>query len=339
MPDFSKIQQNSINEWRQLHQDSGAMVMSDEAVVSAILTEFFMTGKIYPGFESIVGQAPVVKSGSVFTNSLIQNNTSEWQDVNSNRKANLSPTQQRALDFLCQMTSDASRNMEAQERRDGWDNDIANFFKECFNTEYAKSNVKKAISSTQKDINALENTALNANSTQISFEEIFYKQRGVEFDIKLINLCDEKAKAMADVQSVKDCINNIKKKLKKSLVNNIGNAIETRDYGNGKIARTQGEFAILDTLQFLGIKKQEDINRMLSEIEENNVNSDAFTKYGKDIRLEKDDKGNWVINVTNASENEANLDELRDQLIDGGFGEEAVSTEENDSVAEFVYAW
>lgn len=40
------------------------------------------------------------------------------------------------------------------------------------------------------------------------------------------------------------------------------------------------------------------------------------------------------LNITNASENEANLDELRDQLIDGGFGEEALSTEENDSVAD-----
>lgn len=314
MPDFNKIQQNSINEWRQLHQNMGGMVLSDDAVASAILMEFFTTGKIYPGFEDLVKVSPTDKSESIFATTGILPVGQGWAGCD-NSELNLSPTQQKAMDFLRQMTNDASKNMELQERRDGWDNDIANFFKECFNTEYAKSNVQKAISSTKKDMQILESTAIRANSTQISFEEVFYKQRGVEFNIKQINLCDEKAKAMADVQSVRDCINGIKQKLKNSLVNNVGNAIATRDYGNGKIARTQGEFAIIDTLQFLGITNQGDINRLLSEVEAKNTNSAVFSKYGKDMKLEKDDKGNWVINVTNASGERSPILQEHAQLI------------------------
>ena len=66
MSDFNKIQQNSINEWRQLHQNMGGMVLSDDAVASAILMEFFTTGKIYPGFEDLVKVSPTDKSESIF---------------------------------------------------------------------------------------------------------------------------------------------------------------------------------------------------------------------------------------------------------------------------------
>lgn len=229
-----------------------------------------------------------------------------WQTKNIEPK--YSKEEAAAMQFLKQMVSSADANMDYQDKHEGYISKwVVNLVKEAGNTVYAKSNVKKAISDTKSDIIVLENAASGQidkdfTGNKLTFKEAFRTQRGVEFDEKKILNCEEKSKEMANVQLAKDITDKLKNTLDRATVNNASNT--------GMVDANE---AIKDTLMFLGVKKQSDINNILKNIETKHRDDDVIKKYGGDFRIAKNKAGKYMIYRTakDGYPAEATMEELQ----------------------------
>ena len=278
--------------------------MADEAVISIMLQEMEKTGVVYPGFESLA--KPNFSKGkeskkptnapSVFTQSpeTSEKGFPSYQTSTNN----LNPNYQLALDYLEQMLSRAKENMYIQDKTEGWLSGAAvwDAIKNTYNLKHSSKSVNQAISDMEYDINRLKMAAAGQisysfNGEAVNFEEEFYIRRGVEFDTKKIRECDEKSKDMAQAETIKSVIGE----LKKQLVNAASGTVTERMSGSS-------ERALMNVFQLLcanqnGAINVNAVNKILSKIEAENAGNEAF-KYGTGIKLEKNEKGEYHINVT-----------------------------------------
>ncbi|MDR1167495.1 MAG: hypothetical protein LBK53_01210, partial [Heliobacteriaceae bacterium] len=220
-------------------------------------------------------------------------NTTGFEKKSLNSKFQFNPSlysesEQTAMKFLNDMTSDANKNMFIQYEKDGAVAYAVNLWKECFNTEYAKSNVQRAISDTKEDIfmfemaakGLLDYTSYSGQPVSVTFAETFKKRRGVEFSEANIKDCEEKANVMVQVQSTTDLIKSLKDNLGASYANNVHNNTSRA-----------GEKAVLNTLSVLGIKNKDEINEILKNVEEANKDNPLIKEYGGNFQVYKDEKG------------------------------------------------
>ena len=267
------------------------MEMPDDKAVSIMLQEMEASGVVYAGFESLV-KKPSNTSNSNDSPSLFGWGNNLPTPHQSNYAYDM------AIKYLQDMTNSAQRNMDIQDLKQGvisgasaWD-----LFKNVFNTEYSSKNINKAISSSRKDIERLKLAStgqlVGFMGKNIGFEEEFAKLRGVEFDVKKIKKCDADAKNLAQARTTKKIFDGVKAEL---------NSAST---GSVRTRGTEGD-ALIGVFSILcvndnGAINVNAVNQMLADIEKANDGNECF-KYGKDLRLEKNDNGEFEFRVTKAN--------------------------------------
>lgn len=238
------------------------------------------------------------------------NNTLGWEKF-ANPKPKYTKFEKTAVEFLTQMTSDASHNISTQDAKDGFISKwIVNLYKETVNSTNAKSNVKKAIEDTKQDISQLALAASGALDSQdwrgkvnkVTFEDTFKKLRGVEFNETNIQNCQKKAVEMANVQTMKDMTDKLKQTLDSATVNSVQNA-----------GYADANAAIMNTFKMLGMGSTGKINAALKDIEEKCKDNPEINKYGGDFRISKNKAGKYIIYRTakNGLPAEATMEELQ----------------------------
>ena len=233
MSSYNIQQQNVINQFRSTN--GLGLVLSDDAVVELMLKEMEKSGKVYPGFESlaisvialdktageqnIFGLPIVTTDDSLFS---ITRSTSQYHTLN--------PTsgQARAINFLNAIVNGAVNIVDERDKEGGDLSDATNYWKELWNDEYSRSNVKKQINKTLADVEQLEKAARGecfvsfiGKETPISFEEMFMQRRGVEFNEKAIADCEQKSQEYARVKNAYDTIERVKQNLHSATVGNL----------------------------------------------------------------------------------------------------------------------
>lgn len=303
MSELTVQQKQSIDAYRKAHNQ---YILNDEAIVSLMQKEMNATGVVYKGFENL---APKKNTAEPKSNSAFSNGFNTKQDVipqwQTKTEPEFSPVEKEAVDFLKDMTSSADNDIKTQDRQEGFFSRAFNASKELFNTENAKSNISSSINDTIRDVYLLESAARGEFkdwSGEYTFEEVFKRQRGVDFNEENILKCSEKAQEMAGVQAQKDAVDRLKSILSSTTVNNASNS-GLLDANN----------SIKTAFQYLGVKKQADINNILKNISEKYKDDPVIQKYGGDFALSKNKAGKYMIYRTDKSggRSEATMEELQ----------------------------
>lgn len=291
MSEFSVQQQKAINEYRS--KNNLGYVISDAEVASIMQKEMKKTGKIYPGFESLA----TGKSGSTDNKSNVFGtgfNSADDMGVSVEKSCpevphpRISPTpaQQFTIDFLKNITGDAKDIVDQREKEAGVLSSVVNTWKEIFDKELAKSTITKEIKTAQDDIMLLEAAAngrsVNKNyftgeTNSTSFEEMFKKRRGVDFNEEAIADCDEKSNTFARVKTASEMINTIKSEL----------AEATKGDVTSQMNPEKSSAAIVKAFNLSGLTKAKDMNAVLKQIEEKYKDNPDIKKFGGNLRLEK----------------------------------------------------
>lgn len=325
MSEYSVQQQKIISQFRQAN--NLGFVISDDEVVSIMQKEMQKTGRIYPGFENLA----VSKKGNKETKKLNQptpmNSNNNLFGVNgvkdlligvtlersSNNYATMTPSQSQsdAINFLKDITAEADTIVKERENEAGALSNLVNTWQEIFNNEYAKSTVKKEISKTKQDLILLEKAAKGepisydfiGNPEISTFEETFRNTRGVVFNEKNIQECQEKAQNYAQVKTAVEMINRTKSNL----------SFATKGDVASQMSPENASQAIIDAFKLSGVNSKEEINKTLKAINEKYKDHPDVKKYGGDFRIAKNKQGNYVIYRTaqNGYPAEATNEELK----------------------------
>ena len=299
MSEFSVQQQKAINEYRS--KNNLGYVISDAEVASIMQKEMKKTGKIYPGFESLA----TGKSGSTDNKSNVFGtgfNSADDMGVSVEKSCpevphpRISPTpaQQFTIDFLKNITGDAKDIVDQREKEAGVLSSVVNTWKEIFDKELAKSTITKEIKTAQDDIMLLEAAAngrsVNKNyftgeTNSTSFEEMFKKRRGVDFNEEAIADCDEKSNTFARVKTASEMINTIKSEL----------AEATKGDVTSQMNPEKSSAAIVKAFNLSGLTKAKDMNAVLKQIEEKYKDNPDIKKFGGNLRLEKNSQGQPIV--------------------------------------------
>ena len=306
MSEYSVQQQKIISQYRQ--SNNLGFVMSDDEVVSIMQKDMQKTGKVFPGFEHLAqslkkndSQSLLVRDSqaNVFGRGFINDrNIGISLERQVKDYATIQPTQQQAeaINFLKDITSQASSIVNERDKESGALSDAVNTWKEYFNKEYARSSVKENISKTQQDLVFLEKSAkgeplsydLLGNPIVSSFEEIFKRTRGVEFNEKNIQECKEKAEEYVKIRTSVEIIDKIKQKL----------ALSTKGDIKSQMSPEDSSEAIISAFRLAGVNSKEEINKTLAEISEKYKDHSYIKKYGGDFKLAKNKAGKYVIKRT-----------------------------------------
>ena len=328
MGEYNIQQQKIISQYRQAN--NLGFVITDEEVVSIMQKEMQKTGKVYPGFENLAvvkKEVKDTKEPKTQPSPLAPSNTSNLfgagfnKDLSlgvtversSNNYATLTPTQTQAntINFLKDITSEASSIVNEQDKKSGAISSLVNFWQENFNKQYSKSYVKGQISQTQQDLILLEKSAKGepisydflGNPTILSFEETFRKSRGVEFNEANIQDCTQKAQEFAQVKTAVEMINSTKQNL----------ALATKGDLSSQMNPEKSSAAIINAFKLSGVNSPSEINKTLADINEKYKDHPDVQKYGGDFRLAKNKQGKYVIYRTakNGLPAEATNEELK----------------------------
>ena len=313
MSEYSVQQQKIISQYRQ--SKNLGYVITDDEVVSIMQKEMQKTGKVYPGFENLAvstkgnkdaakteSSTPVSQNKNLFeiggAKDLSIGVTLERTNQNY---ATLTPTQSQteAINFLKDITTDADTTVKEREKESGVLSTVVNGWQEVFNKEYAKTTVKNEITKTKQDLIQLEKASKGepiaydflGNPKVATFEETFKKTRGVEFNEKNIQDCQEKAQDYAQVKTAVEMINKTKENL----------SFATKGDLTSQMSPEKSSKAIIDAFKLAGVNSKEEINKTLKDINEKYKNHPDVKKYGGDFRLGKNKQGKYVIYRTDKS--------------------------------------
>lgn len=315
MSEYSIQQQKIIDQYRQ--NNNLGYVISDDAVVSIMQKEMLSTGKIYPGFENLVDSnysKPLSSNEQLSLFGLNAGNQNLYPGISIEHTGSTiqaTEAQLYAINFLKEITTQADTNVKEREKEAGPISAIVNFFQEKFNEEYSKSHVKGEITKTKADLILLE-AAANGESldygfwvdpTKQSFEKTFKDRRGVDFSEENINNCIQKAHEFAQIKTIYDMINTVKESLSATTIGDVKSQMNPQ----------KSTAAIIKAFQMSGINSVSEINKTLADIENQYKNHPDIMKYGGNFRLEKNNKGQYVIMRTtpNGRNVEATNEELK----------------------------
>lgn len=325
MSEYSLQQQNIISQYRQ--SNNLGFVISDDEVVSIMQKEMQKTGKVYPGFENLAVSkknnneskkadipSPIAPNNNLFGAVGIKDlSIGVTLERSKNNYATILPTQSQtdAINFLKDITNEADAIVKEQDKESGVLSSVVNTWQELFNKEYAKSTVKKELSKTQQDIALLEKSSKGepiaydflGNPKVSTFEETFRSTRGVEFNEKNIQDCQEKAQDYAQVKTAVEIINKTKSKLSFTTKGDVASQMNPESASR----------AIIDAFKLAGVNSKEEINKTLKDINEKYKDHPDVKKYGGDFRLAKNKQGKYVIYRTaqNGYPAEATNEELK----------------------------
>lgn len=313
MSEYSVQQQKIISQYRQ--SNNLGFVISDDEVVSIMQKEMQKTGKVYPGFENLAVSkkgnkdtkktdlpTPLAANNNLF-NAVGEKDLSVGLTLErtKNDYATLTQTQSQAdaINFLKDITTEADTIVTERDKESGAISSVINTWQEVFNKEYAKSTVKKEISKTKQDLIQLEKASKGepiaydflGNPKVSTFEETFRSTRGVEFNEKNIQDCQEKAQDYAQVKTAVEMINKTKENLSFATKGDVTSQM------NPEIASK----AIIEAFKLAGVNSKEEINKTLKDINEKYKNHPDVKKYGGDFRLSKNKQGKYVIYRTDKS--------------------------------------
>lgn len=313
MSEYSVQQQKIINQYRQ--SNNLGFVISDDEVVSIMQKEMQKTGKVYPGFENLAVSkknnneskkadipSPIAPNNNLFGAVGVKDLSIGVTLERSNHNyANITPTQSQtdAINFLKEITTEADTILKEQDKESGVISSVVNTWQELFNKEYAKSTVKKELSKTQQDLALLEKSSKGepiaydflGNPKVSTFEETFRSTRGVEFNEKNIQDCQEKAQDYAQVKTAVEIINKTKSKLSFTTKGDVASQMNPESASR----------AIIDAFKLAGVNSKEEINKTLKDINEKYKDHPDVKKYGGDFRLSKNKQGKYVIYRTDKS--------------------------------------
>ena len=295
MSEYSLQQLKAINEYRV--KNNLGFVLSDEAVASIMQKEMKKTGKIYPGFESLsASNKKMLENSPVFSIGLNldkQKGISIEKTPKSSEKTEPTEVQTSAIDFLKTVTGQANDTVTERDKEAGVLSSTVNLWQETFNKDLAKSTVKNEIKSTQEDIKLLERASrgeavydnlFTGETVSTSFEEMFKKRRGVEFNEQAINDCKEKSQQFARVKTVVNMISDIKDEFK-----------AIADNPMSQFNPEQSSAAIVKAFKMSGVTKLEDMNAVLKDIETKNKDNPYISKFGQNLRFETNSNGEPVL--------------------------------------------
>lgn len=295
MSEYSLQQLKAINEYRV--KNNLGFVLSDEAVASIMQKEMKKTGKIYPGFESLsASNKKMLENSPVFSIGLNldkQKGISIEKTPKSSEKIEPTEVQTSAIDFLKTVTGQANDTVTERDKEAGVLSSTVNLWQETFNKDLAKSTVKNEIKSTQEDIKLLERASrgeavydnlFTGETVSTSFEEMFKKRRGVEFNEQAINDCKEKSQQFARVKTVVNMISDIKDEFK-----------AIADNPMSQFNPEQSSAAIVKAFKMSGVTKLEDMNAILKDIETKNKDNPYISKFGQNLRFETNSNGEPVL--------------------------------------------
>ena len=210
MGEFSPIQQQRINEYREQHGD---YVSNDDAIVNAILRDMEKAGVVYEGFESLMktkkqaptqNPTPLAPENNNPNYNLLFDYYKKPQTFLPEKQRDLTEFERKSLDFLKKMIDNSKNALNMQDLREGYIS-IANFWggiKNTFNTQFSRDAIDSAINDTESDINRLQLAAegrlFDKNGKQITFEQVFLKERGVEFSLVNVIHCEKSAEKKAN---------------------------------------------------------------------------------------------------------------------------------------------
>ncbi len=306
-----------ISEYRREHKLGYAV--PDEAVLEMIEKEI-APGKIPAGFESLAREADQTRGSGNSQGIFGMGFACEPEDnitlssVGNEEAIRRVPTAEEyvALSFLGEITEEADRTVRARETEAGGVSYMVNLWQEMLNQQYAKSTVKEEVEDSQKDLEILQKASLGQLSRfnfitmqneEISFEDAFKKQRGVEFDKEAILDCQNKADAYTEVKTTVEMINIIKSQLGMTTSGTVHNQMNPEE----------ASAAIIKAFQLAGIKNLADMNKALRMIESKKATHPDIEKYGGEFRFAKNKQGEYVIYRTDKSgyPSEATNEQLR----------------------------
>lgn len=321
MTEYNIQQKQIITQYRQAN--NVGFVINDDVIVEMIKKDMQKTGKIYPGFENLAltadkhkktDRTPAPVLPNMFNNSESGNNLKGLSlEHSSDQYMLLEPTEMQTLsiDFLKTITGEADNIVKERENEAGLLSDVVNTWQEVFNKELAKSTVKKEIQDAKTDTQLLEKAArgeirqtnFTGETTVTTFEEMFQKRRGVKFNEQAIEDCTEKSGEFARVKTVVDMINKTKQTL----------GYTTRGDVSSAMSPEESSAAIVKAFNISGIKKANDMNALLKEIETKYKDHPDIQKYGGNFRLEKNSKGQPLVMRTTTTGNDvpASNEELK----------------------------
>lgn len=315
MSEYSVQQQKIINQYRQ--NNNLGYVISDDAVVSIMQKEMLSTGKIYPGFENLVDSnysKPLSSNEQLSLFGLNAGNQDLYPGISIEHTGSAiqaTEAQLDAINFLKEIITHADTNVKEREKEAGPISSVVNFFQEKFNEEYSKSHVKGEITKSKADLILLE-AAANGEALDYgflidpikqSFEKTFKDRRGVDFSEENINNCIQKAHEFAQIKTIYDMINTVKESLSATTLGDVKSQMNPQ----------KSTAAIIKAFQMSGINSVSEINKTLADIENQYKNHPDIIKYGGNFRLEKNNKGQYVIMRTtpNGRNVEATNEELK----------------------------
>lgn len=240
-------------------------------------------------------------TGNVFTptSSFVDGDEwlSGWQITRENNTPSVpkyTEEQKMAVDSLSAMTSEADTMVKEREKEAGPLSAVVNAWQEIFNKELAKSTVKAQIKDTKNDLNYLEKVAsgevsrktyIGNERVNVSFDEAYKERRGVKFDPKAIEECNQKAQTFAQIKTATTIIKQTKAEL----------AMTTKGDVNSQMRPDLASASIIKAFKLSGVNSKNDINQALKNIEEKYKDHPDMKKYGGDFRIAKNKAGKYVI--------------------------------------------
>lgn len=325
MATYSVEQQKIISQYRQ--SKNLGYVITDDEVVSIMQQEMEKTGKVYPGFENLAVSkkgnkeakkgaqpAPPLENSNLFGTGL-EKDLSKGVTLERTQKSYTphQPTepQTEAINFLKEITAEADAIVTERDMESGALSSLVNTWQEIFNKEYSKTTVKNEITKTKQDLIQLEKASKGeplaydflGEPIHQTFEETFKSTRGVEFNEKNIQACQEKAQAYAQVKTAVEIINKTKENL----------SFSTKGDLTSQLNPEKSSKAIIEAFKLAGVNSKEEINKTLKDINEKYKDHPDVKKYGGDFRLAKTKQGKYVIYRTakNGFPAEATNEELK----------------------------
>lgn len=307
MSGYSVEQLKAISEYRA--QNNLGSVISDEIVVSIMQKEMLKTGNVFPGFEFLAesssSKQPAAPKSNVFGTGF---NSDDTIGLRLEKEVfpetpialpgkQIGPAEKEGIDLLKTITGEAGSIVKNHEQESGFLTSVVNGYQEVFNEELSNSAVKKEIQRAKSDIETLQAAAegkavrhnyFTGESSVMSFEEVFKKQRGVEYNVANVINCKQEMEKFARVKTASEMINMTKQEL----------SFLTRGDALSSSGVLDSSNAILKAFNLSGVTNKNDMNAVLNQIEEKYKDHPDIKTYGGNLRFEKLPNGKIYVMCT-----------------------------------------
>lgn len=294
---FNVQQQRIINHYREMCNIP--TIISDDVVVNLIKQDMIKSGKVYPGFESLVEGAVIARNNG--ENTGVFGFGFNYQEIeqalsNNTEYLTLRPTKEESatLNFLKNILNEAEKTLAEREKEAGGVSAFTNFmFRQIWNSDYSKKNVKKEVKEFEKQLLEIEKASKGekvyrdflGNASSVTFKDEFKKLRGVEFDSNKINATMEKSAEVARIKTCYQSIQEVKKLLGYSTS------------GMYNITHPQeATSAILQAFDVLGVTKGQDKADLIGEIFNELKDHPIMKKYNcNGLTFDKNSNGKYCL--------------------------------------------